>query len=1099
LLFSFNNIGKSEEYGLVGNSNNRNKVHLNPSSYSPKLVHSRTQNHFGDLVNPFSHTSRFFDKAMNTLPNNMGRNYTKLCMLATSTLREKLDCLKNKMQADDGRDALAKAIYARLFGWIVAKINSNLQENCDITGSVGILDMSGFEDLSQNGFEQLCINAANERLQKFHNDVMFLAEKADYEAEGICVDRVEYRDNQAVIDLLFQKPTGIFNVIDEESTFATSTDTSLVLKLNNFCSASPNFVRSRTESPPSQLDILQETYVQYQVGNMLERNRDRLGSSIIYCVGNSSDDFIRALFTAKRPDTISLGVRKADLKSTNFASHYFQRSLNDLLGKLSEARPWFIRCLKPNSMNVPGKFQSDIVMKQLRQNGVLEMAKIRRDGFAIRMTFLEFCERYSDICFTPGNEVEGTVENCSLILSAAEIRDYALGVHKIFLRHWHGPVLNDLVIRTRRELDNRRAVWTAEQAEIYEVKSMSEQGAFETMYETSSFMGETTSESSNEKVSEWMFKRDYNLSEVGLAAANSTAPPPSVPKSTVRTTYQNSRTELVGVHFFVFQKHSRFWDRFQMIPREPPLTNETFSSLKKLFKIVCYIFLFVIVTICGVVNKLSVLGMTSSIPKGQYYLNTGETPTRTVLIISIVFPYIGWFIMYSTKSFFGRVAWPSIGIIASTFAIELLHTAGLSILVFRLLPIVDMIRGVILMSSIFLIPAFLKTISSLRDNSLSKKKRFVLFILNILAFSVQMCSVVASSTIGLSLDDMRPIASAAEPTSGIGIWEIPVALLLVSMSYWENYVDGDVSLGSITIPVLGWKRGIHAGRQRLYILAAIWKISWTIVFAALLLPGFSINIGSSLILPKNGSNTQQRSDNYVAPISPGNAQKPLNMPLNLSENTDDSVIQSLQQVDEKVKGTSDGSSKKEVDVKNNNFVWTTFALYTPLIIQALASLGLGYFGGLACKVCMQIIGFSLPLCLTPLVTMALVVGHCYSELLPPGPYNWVCPNTATESLRMELLWLAALYISQIVITSHIWFPQTGRMTKIDRLFITPMRCSILTDQSLVLRRRRKDHDPTILCSQEDAILEDTKFCSRKPDDIVPKNLRMRNDVARDKK
>ena len=40
---------------------------------------------------------------------------------------EEVVSLKRMEQANDGRDALAKSLYARLFGWIVQQVNRNLQ------------------------------------------------------------------------------------------------------------------------------------------------------------------------------------------------------------------------------------------------------------------------------------------------------------------------------------------------------------------------------------------------------------------------------------------------------------------------------------------------------------------------------------------------------------------------------------------------------------------------------------------------------------------------------------------------------------------------------------------------------------------------------------------------------------------------------------------------------------------------------------------------------------------------------------------------------------------------------------------------------------
>ena len=72
--------------------------------------------------------------------------------------------------AEDSRDALAKAVYAALFRWLVTRVNAFLAVGKKVSGvSLSILDIYGFECFMENSFEQLCINYANERLQQQFN------------------------------------------------------------------------------------------------------------------------------------------------------------------------------------------------------------------------------------------------------------------------------------------------------------------------------------------------------------------------------------------------------------------------------------------------------------------------------------------------------------------------------------------------------------------------------------------------------------------------------------------------------------------------------------------------------------------------------------------------------------------------------------------------------------------------------------------------------------------------------------------------------------------------------------------------------------------
>eukprot|EP01032_Pedospumella_encystans_P019342 gene19342-21991_t len=60
------------------------------------------------------------------------------------------------LQASDARDAVAKAIYGKLFDWIVRTINVSIVVEAKLVrSSIGVLDIFGFECFVHNSFEQL--------------------------------------------------------------------------------------------------------------------------------------------------------------------------------------------------------------------------------------------------------------------------------------------------------------------------------------------------------------------------------------------------------------------------------------------------------------------------------------------------------------------------------------------------------------------------------------------------------------------------------------------------------------------------------------------------------------------------------------------------------------------------------------------------------------------------------------------------------------------------------------------------------------------------------------------------------------------------------
>jgi myosin heavy subunit len=108
------------------------------------------------------------------------------------------------LQVEFAVDALSKAMYERLFKWLVMRINRSLDcHRRQALSFIGILDIAGFEIFPWNSFEQLCINYTNEKLQQLFNHTMFVLEQEEYRREQIEWQFTDFGlDLQPTIDLI---------------------------------------------------------------------------------------------------------------------------------------------------------------------------------------------------------------------------------------------------------------------------------------------------------------------------------------------------------------------------------------------------------------------------------------------------------------------------------------------------------------------------------------------------------------------------------------------------------------------------------------------------------------------------------------------------------------------------------------------------------------------------------------------------------------------------------------------------------------------------------------------------------------------------------
>ncbi|XP_056467244.1 myosin VIIAa isoform X2 [Gadus chalcogrammus] len=347
-------------------------------------------------------------------------------------------------QALDVRDAFVKGIYGRLFVWIVGKINAAIYKpppnpSKAVRRSIGLLDIFGFENFNINSFEQLCINFANENLQQFFVRHVFKLEQEEYNLENINWQHIEFTDNQDALDMIAIKPMNIISLIDEESKFPKGTDNTMLNKLNSQHRLNTYYIPPKN-TYETQFGVQHFAgVVYYETKGFLEKNRDTLYGDIIQLVHSSKNKFIKQIFQAD----VAMGAETRKRSPT--LSSQFKRSLELLMRTLGVCQPFFVRCIKPNEYKKPMLFDRELCVRQLRYSGMMETIRIRRAGYPIRYTFVEFVDRYRVLMpgVKPAYKQEDLRGTCQRIAEAVLGRDddWQMGKTKIFLKDHHDMLL----------------------------------------------------------------------------------------------------------------------------------------------------------------------------------------------------------------------------------------------------------------------------------------------------------------------------------------------------------------------------------------------------------------------------------------------------------------------------------------------------------------------------------------------------------------------------------------------------------------------------------------------------------------------------------
>ncbi|XP_035909605.1 myosin heavy chain, muscle isoform X27 [Anopheles stephensi] len=352
---------------------------------------------------------------------------------------------QNKDQVTNSVGALCKGIFDRLFKWLVKKCNETLDTKQKRAQFIGVLDIAGFEIFDFNGFEQLCINFTNEKLQQFFNHHMFVLEQEEYKKEGINWAFIDFgMDLLACVELI-EKPMGILSILEEESMFPKATDQTFAEKLmTNHLGKSAPFMKPRPPKPGIPAGHFAIGHyagvVSYNITGWLEKNKDPLNDTVVDQFKKGSNALMVEIFADHPGQSADPAAAKGGRgkKGAGFAtvSSSYKEQLNNLMTTLKSTQPHFVRCIIPNEMKTAGVVDAHLVMHQLTCNGVLEGIRICRKGFPNRMMYPDFKLRYlilAPAAMQAETEPKKAAEKCFEAIGL-DPDSYRIGHTKVFFR-----------------------------------------------------------------------------------------------------------------------------------------------------------------------------------------------------------------------------------------------------------------------------------------------------------------------------------------------------------------------------------------------------------------------------------------------------------------------------------------------------------------------------------------------------------------------------------------------------------------------------------------------------------------------------------------
>ncbi|KAK1443096.1 p-loop containing nucleoside triphosphate hydrolase [Babesia gibsoni] len=389
-----------------------------------------------------------FEDACKLLFLDPGAVETELVVKITTAGGNEIRGPRKVPDAEVLRSSLCKAVYEKLFLWIIENLNKSIEPPEGFKTFIGMLDIFGFEVFKNNSLEQLFINITNEMLQTNFVNIVFQKEAALYTSEGIACPELKYTSNAPIIELLCAKGKSLLSLLEDQCLAPGGSDEHLVSACNHQLKDNPNFSPAKVAGNLNFTIVHTIGTIQYNAGSFVFKNKDVLTAELVECVNASTNELVKSLFE-------NVVVTRGKLAKGQLIGSQFMNQLDSLMKLINSTDSHFIRCVKPNETKKPLEFNNVKVLIQLHALSIIEALQLRKLGYSYRRPYEAFMDQYKYIDLGISNDKSLDPKTAALkIVEAAGIGkdSYGLGKTMMFLTQ---KAAKDLTALQRQRL----SVW----------------------------------------------------------------------------------------------------------------------------------------------------------------------------------------------------------------------------------------------------------------------------------------------------------------------------------------------------------------------------------------------------------------------------------------------------------------------------------------------------------------------------------------------------------------------------------------------------------------------------------------------------------------